>query len=241
MKVDVAVLTKNSAQTIERCLNSVYKNVPVNRVIVVDGYSTDNTMEILRRFQEEHGNIILIRDEGTRGDARQRAIEEVDTEWFMFVDSDAILCDKWFDKAKKFMKKDVGAVWGIEIWPVIKNPRLLRLFKRITMRNFQTRGGTHDLLTRHEAVEDIQIPRNLHAFEDAYIKEWITKKGYKVISTYQPYCIHLRPPHVWSAKAGVTTAADEIRCGLLNKYPKLLPSYGFYIAYLAYQVLNHNR
>jgi len=241
MRVDVAVLTKNSAQTIESCLDSVYKNVPVNRVIVVDGYSTDNTMEILRKFQEKHGNIILIWDKGTRGSARQRAIEEVETDWFMFVDSDAILCDKWFDKAKKFMKSDVGAVWGIEIWPIIKNPRVLKLFKQIAMKVFQTRGGTHDLLVRYEAVKDIRIPYDLHVFEDAYIEKWIIKKEYRVISTYQPYCVHLRPRYIWNMKTGVNIAADYMRCGLLTRYPTLLLSCGFYVAYFAYQLLNNDK
>ena len=239
MKVDVAVLTKNSEQTIESCLKSIYKNVPVNRVIVVDGYSTDHTMEILRRFNEKYGNIIPIRCKGTRGDARQKAIEEVETEWFMFVDSDMILCDDWFDKAKKFMKKDVGAIWGIEIWSVIKNPKVLKFFQQITMKIFETRGGTHDLLIRYEAVKDIRIPYNLHVFEDDYIRKWIIEKGYKVISTYHPYCIHLRPRYIWTMKTGINMTADYIRCGMLTKYTHLVLSYGFYAAYFLYQTLNH--
>ena len=240
MKIDVAVLTKNSEQTIEKCLKSIYRNVPVNHIIVVDGLSTDHTMEILRKFNEKYGNVISVQYEGTRGGARQRAIEEVETEWFMFVDSDVILCDNWFDKAKKFIENDVGAIWGIEIWSVIKNPRVLKLFKPITMKIFETRGGTHDLLIRYEAVKDIHIPYDLHAFEDAYLREWITKKGYEVISTYQPYCVHLRPHFIWNLEKSVTSMADEIRCGLFNKYPKLILSYGFYVAYAAYQILNHN-
>lgn len=239
MKVDVVVLTKNSEQTIESCLKSIYKNVPVNRVIVVDGYSTDHTMEILSKFNEKYGNVVLIQDGGTRGKARQRGIEEVETEWFMFIDSDITLCDNWFHKAKKFMKDSVGAIMGIEIWSAIKNPRFLKLFKQITMKIFEIRGGTHDLLIRYEAVKGIQIPYNLHSFEDAYIKEWITKKGYKVIATYDPYCIHNRPRNVWTLKSGVSMTATEIRCGLLNKYPKLIPLDCFYVTYFVYQILLH--
>jgi glycosyltransferase involved in cell wall biosynthesis len=236
-KVDVVVLTKNSQEQLERCLNAVYRNVPINRLIVVDGYSTDRTLEIVKNFDEKHHDVLLIQDKGWRGKARQIGIEKVETEWFMFVDSDAELCNNWFEKAKAFITPEVGAVWGIEVWSVIKNPRILRLFLQITMSIFKTRGGTHDLLVRHNAVKDIKIPPDLHSFEDAFIKEWTTKKGYKVIGTYNPYCIHHRPSVVWSLKSGINQAQSEIRCGLLLKYPNLLLSYGFYIAYFTYQNL----
>ncbi|MEM2440304.1 MAG: glycosyltransferase family A protein [Candidatus Bathyarchaeia archaeon] len=97
-KVDVAVLTKNSERMLERCLVSIYENVPINKLIVVDGYSTDSTVEILERFQRKYGNIKLIRTHGTRGYARQIALNHVETEWFMFVDSDVILCKNWFER-----------------------------------------------------------------------------------------------------------------------------------------------
>lgn len=236
-KVDVVVLTKNSQEQLERCLEAVYKNVPVSRLIVVDGYSTDKTLDIVNKFDKEHGNVLLIQDKGGRGRARQMGIEHVETEWFLFVDSDAELCNNWFEKAKVFITPEVGAVWGIEVWSVIKNPRILRLFLQITMSIFQTRGGTHDLLVRRDVVKDIKIPPDLHSFEDAFIKEWINKKDYKVIATYNPYCIHHRPSVVWNIKSGINIAQSEIRCGLFHKYPNLLLSYGFYIAYFAYQNL----
>lgn len=237
MKVDVVVLTKNSGETLERCLKAIYKNVPINRLIVVDGYSTDKTLEIIERFNREHHNVVVISEKGTRGKARQTAIEAVKTEWFVFVDSDVILCNQWFDKAEKLIDNGVGAVWGIELWSVIKNPIVLKLFKHITMKIFQTRGGTHDLLVRHEAIKDIKIPDDLHVFEDTFIKDWITNKGYKVVSTYDPYCIHRRPLDVWTTNTAVNIATDEIKHGLFSKYPKLIPSYTFYVAYFFFQLL----
>jgi len=108
MKIDVIVLTKNSEEKLESCLKSIYENIPVDHIIVVDGYSTDGTLEILHKFDEKHHNIVLIQDKGTRGRARQIGIKEAKTEWFMFVDSDVILCDRWFNKAKHFMKAMLG-------------------------------------------------------------------------------------------------------------------------------------
>ena len=236
MRVDVVVLTKNSEETSENSLDSIFRNVPVNRLIVVDGYSTDRSLEIVGKFQERQHNITVIQEHGTRGKARQIAIESVKTDWFMFVDSDVILCEKWFERAKRFIADDVGAIWGIELWSVIKNPAVMRLFKLITMKIFETRGGTHDLLVRRKAIKDIRIPESLHVFEDAYIKDWIINKGYRVVSTYDPYCIHKRPLNVWTTNAAVGIATEEIKHGLFYKYPILLPSYGFYVAYFFYQI-----
>jgi glycosyltransferase involved in cell wall biosynthesis len=236
-KVDVVVLTKNSEEQLERSLRAVYRNVPVNRLIIVDGYSTDRTLEIVKKFEKKHHNILLIQDKGWRGQARQIGIEHVKTKWFIFVDSDAELCNGWFEKAQDFIAPNVGAVWGIEVWSVMTNSKFLRLFLQITMSIFQTRGGTHDLLVRREAVREIKIPGSLHSYEDAFIKDWINSKGYKVVATYNPYCIHHRPSVVWNIKSGVNIAQNEIRAGLFHKYPKLLLSYGFYIAYFTYQSL----
>src|SRR3989339_812783 len=172
-RVDVVVLTKNSERMLEKCLESVFKTVPLNRLIIVDGCSTDNTLEIVGKFRKKHGNVIVIKDNGTRGSARLRGIRLVETSWFLFVDSDVTLCDDWFKKATSYVNTDVGAVWGIEIWDGLQDSVILKLSLKITKRIFEVRGGTHDLLVRREAVKDIEIPENLHGFEDAFITGWI--------------------------------------------------------------------
>jgi glycosyltransferase involved in cell wall biosynthesis len=226
--VDVVMLTKNSERLLRACLASVYKNVPVNHLIIIDGYSTDGTLRILEEFQEKYGNVIVIQDRGTRGSARQKAIDKVKTEWFMFVDSDVILSKDWFAKAERLTKKNVGAVWGIEIWSVLRKMRILNLFERTTMKIFEKRGGTHDLLVRSVAVKDIHIPSHLHTYEDSYIKSWISKKGYDVIPAYEPYCIHYRPENVWTIKESIGLIASDL--GLAINHPSLILSYMIYAA-----------
>ena len=57
MRVDVVIITKNSDRMLNECLNAVYENVPLDRLIVVDGYSTDKTLGIVHEFQKKHGNV----------------------------------------------------------------------------------------------------------------------------------------------------------------------------------------
>jgi glycosyltransferase involved in cell wall biosynthesis len=235
MDVDVVIITKNSEHMLSECLKSVYKNVPVNRLIVVDGGSTDKTLAIVREFQKKHGNILVLQDRGTRATARQKGIDQVKTEWFMFVDSDAVLCKDWFKKAEKHLGQNVGAIWGIEVWSTIQNPVLLKTFLWITRKIFDLRGGTHDTLIRTDLVRDIEIPKVLHVFEDAYIKDWITQKGYKLIACYNPYCLHFRPASVWTIRGSLNIIADAIRAGRLTLLVKLTFAYGFYTTYSLYQ------
>ncbi len=240
MLIDVVILTKNSEHKLKECIEAVYENVPVNRLIVVDGYSTDRTLEIVREFHGQHGNVVVIQDRGTRATARQKGIEQVETEWFMFVDSDAVLCRNWFKKAEKRIDSKVGAVWGIEVWSTIKNPSILKLFLWITRKIFDLRGGTHDTLIRTDLVRDIKIPKVLHVFEDAYIKDWITQKGYKLVACYDPYCVHYRPSSVWTIRGSLNIIAEAIKAGRLTLLIKLTLAYGFYTAYSMYQFLETN-
>ena len=240
MNVDVVIITKNSERMLSECLKSVYKNVPVNRLIIIDGYSTDNTLQIVSQFQKKHGNVLIIQDKGTRATARQKGIDHVETEWFMFVDSDAVLCQDWFKKAEKHLAETVGAVWGIEVWSTIRNPLMLKMFLLVTRKIFDLRGGTHDTLVRTDLVKDIEIPKILHVFEDAYIKDWITQKGYELIVCYIPYCIHFRPASVWTIRGSLNIIADAIRVGRLTLLFKLTFAYGLYTAYSMYQFFANN-
>jgi glycosyltransferase involved in cell wall biosynthesis len=236
--VDVIMLTKNSERLLRRCLASVYENVPVNELIVIDGHSNDSTLEILQEFQRKQKNLTVIEHDGTRGSARQKAIARVKSDWFLFVDSDVVLSDGWFAKASELMGGDVGAIWGIEIWSVVKNMSILGLYERITYKIFEARGGTHDLLVRTDAIGGIKIPSHMHTYEDSYIKSWIIGRGYKVIAAYEPYCVHYRPEEVWSTKQSVRLMASDLKYAV--RRPALFLSYAVYTAIVVYQSFLRN-
>ena len=235
--VDVVLLTFNSERMLKECVQSIYENVPVGQLIVVDGYSIDRTISILNKFNEKHGNIKIVFDRGNRATARQKGISYVSTDWFMFVDSDVVLCKGWYKKAQKYAETNVGAIWGIEVWSTIKNPKLLKIFLTITRKIFEVRGGTHDTLIRTDLVKDIRIPTNLHVFEDAYIKEWITSRGYRVVACYIPFCIHYRPQTVWTFRGSLNLVAESFSIGHPSLVGRLLLAYGFYAIYYFYQFL----
>jgi glycosyltransferase involved in cell wall biosynthesis len=236
-QVDVVLLTKNSEHLLSKCLSSIYQNVPVKNLIVIDGFSTDRTLQILDKFNEKYGNISLFQMKGSRAKARTEGISRVSTDWFMFVDSDVLLCKDWYKKAQADLASGVGAVWGlnIDVIPNVKDKRILKLQSLIARQCFYLRGGMHDTLILRKAVEGIRIPEQLHAYEDAFIVQWIEKHGYKVSVGSDIYCLHYKPPTNWNLKNGFAQAIVEFKCGLV--YSHLYEYMVFYPVFLLYWVL----
>lgn len=236
-RIDVVMLTKNSDHLLNKCIESIYKNVPVNNLIIIDGFSTDKTIQILNQINVKRGNITIIQEKGSRARARERGIKEVETEWFMFVDSDVILCKDWFNRVKKHIGINVGAIWGlnIDVIPKMKNKLFLKSLAYVARECFYLRGGMHDTIIRAEIIKDIHIPEQLHAYEDAYIINWIRKKGYTVIVGDDIFCLHVRPSKDWKIKEVISQSVLEIKCGLY--YSRIFKYAFFYPFFLFYWIL----
>ena len=67
-KVSIIVPIRNEASYISNCLDSVFNQVNMGNyqmeVIVVDGSSTDNTHEIVRVYQNQYANLVLLDNPG---------------------------------------------------------------------------------------------------------------------------------------------------------------------------------
>jgi glycosyltransferase involved in cell wall biosynthesis len=183
----------------------------VNRLIAVDGHSSDLTLQILDEFGSKYGNVKVIEEDGTRGKARDRGMREVETEWFVFVDSDVVLCRDWFQKASRLVEPDVGAVWGVDIPGSATNKLMVSALLWMESRVFDLRGGCHDLLVRREAVKDIHIPSHLHTLEDAYIREWILSQNYRVVKSFASYCRHYKTMGSMFSSQSIRSSVIEFR------------------------------
>jgi glycosyltransferase involved in cell wall biosynthesis len=234
MQVDVVLLTKNSEHLLCKCLTSVYQNVPIKNLIVIDCFSTDRTLEILEKFNRMYSNVLLVQMNGSRAKARTEGIRRVSTEWFMFVDSDVLLCKDWFKRAQVDLVRGVGAVWGlnVDVLPNVNDKRILKFQSLIARQCFKLRGGTHDTLILRKAVEGIRIPEQLHAYEDAYIVRWVEDHGYKAVVGSDVYCLHYKPPENWQLQNGVAQAIVEFKCGLV--YSHLFEYMIFYPVFMLY-------
>jgi glycosyltransferase involved in cell wall biosynthesis len=241
--IDVVMLTKNSEHLLDKCLDSIYENVPVNKLIVVDGFSIDRTLKIVDCFNKKFKNVTVLSADGSRAIAREKGISRVETEWFMFADSDIILSKGWYKKAEKNIQSDVGAVWGVnvDVIPNMRDKKILRLQTLVASECFALRGGTHDTLIRSDLVKNIKIPEQLHTYEDAYIMKCIKEKGYKTVVGEDIYCLHFKPPANWELSNAVLGAILELKCGLIySRNFSYVIYYPFFMFYWFLQIALQN-
>jgi len=95
MKISIITATYNSAKTLEVCMNSVvdqtYDNI---EYIIVDGGSTDETLNVIKSKSENHPNIFFS-SEPDKGiyDALNKGISKATGDVIGFVHSDDFLSD----------------------------------------------------------------------------------------------------------------------------------------------------
>jgi glycosyltransferase involved in cell wall biosynthesis len=79
--ISVIIITKNEAFRIEECLQSVRW---ADEIIVFDSGSTDNTVEICRRYTDK----VLVTDWPGYGAQKQRALQQATGDWVLSIDAD---------------------------------------------------------------------------------------------------------------------------------------------------------
>lgn len=88
-EISIIVTTYNRANTIERCLDSILnQEFPNYEILLIDDGSTDNTQEIIRKYEDSR--LVKIKHPINRGvtAAKNTGLNNIHGEWFTFVDSD---------------------------------------------------------------------------------------------------------------------------------------------------------
>lgn len=108
-KISVVIPVKNGEKSIGKCLEAVFsqKYLP-HEVIVIDGHSSDKTVEIASKFPVR----TVYEDFGTVGGARQIGIENSSCELIAFTDADCIPEKNWLENLVKEMKENISGVGG---------------------------------------------------------------------------------------------------------------------------------
>lgn len=178
--VDVFIMTRNSGRFLDGCLRSVEHGVNVNRLIVIDGGSTDETLEIARR----HGAEILS-DKGLGlGYARKLAATLCETKWLCFIDADVELPEGWHEGMMRYAVPGVGAVASLVMTAPVNDYE--RRIIQIQNRRARYRGGdlegqfargfTGATLIRTRLLLGLRMP-NIRSMEDYVITQHILRRS----------------------------------------------------------------
>ena len=123
-KVSIIIPTINEGKYLKLCLSSIERQAfKEYEIIVVDGYSKDNTVKIAKEFKAK---VVRQKPSGA-GNARNLGVKKSKGEILSFVDADTILPEGYFERlVEDFKDEKVVAVSG----PLCPT---LRKFKHVFM------------------------------------------------------------------------------------------------------------
>lgn len=198
-KVSIVIPTKNEGHILENCLNSICNLVyPKDKieVIIVDGYSQDNTVEIA----EKYGCKVLFEDIGTRGGACNLGVKNASGEYIVFTDADCVVPKDWLmNLIKHFNGDEIASVGGPNITPD-DDTEFAKCVGAVL--SFLSKPGSRYGLVADEAIETYHnsgcnvayrkspieevggFNEKLVTCEDEEMDYRIRKKGYKIL--YRP-------------------------------------------------------
>lgn len=167
IKTDVLICTYNSGKYLDECLKYVIKNIPVNRILIADHDSTDNTLNIARKYKA-----IVYNDRISLAAARNLLMEKSETDIITWIDSDLIVKESgWWQKAYTLLISDykIAVVVARVNEADLLTPRMKYTnfwFTRIpSTRKFSLTLGS-SLMRRKDIMH---IPELLQASEDTYM------------------------------------------------------------------------
>ena len=105
--ISIVIPTLNAASGLAACLTALVPGVVngcVREVIIVDGGSTDRTLEIA-----EASGATIIRTSQGRGTQLKAGAEDAKAEWLLFLHADTVLDAGWEDEVATFIERvDTG-------------------------------------------------------------------------------------------------------------------------------------
>lgn len=131
MDLSIIVPVYNVADYLPKCLQSllVLKNIDKEIILVNDG-STDNSFEIMKKFEKNNKNVIKIINQDNMGlsEARNSGLKVAVGEYIYFIDSDDYIDSEKFEIFFKKIKQenlDIGIANGYREY---KNKKLKKIY-----------------------------------------------------------------------------------------------------------------
>lgn len=169
---DVLILTLDAEDFLEKSLYTFYREIPINRLLVCDGGSKDNTLEILKKFPRVELHVRP--DMKTTGKVLEYLISLVNTEWCVIVDSDIELSIGWYDEMYK--NRSIG--------DVLENGKRIMAYHFYREDQVKLRDDVRPLdfchLAKKSALKNYQCDDDFNwRFTDYLFRQSVEKGGFK--------------------------------------------------------------
>ena len=178
MQLSVIIPTFNEETTITKTLDALSRLVNVDEIIVVDGSSTDRTVEIVQNYEQQKKLHLVKFPEANRGkqfhEGTRYALGEI--YWFLPADTRPVQgCGK---QIKQYMRYDeiVGGNFQVNFEG---DNRLAKLFTKIypNLRSFNLVSGDSAIFVRSAIYKKIGGFKPLPILEDTDLIRRLSKQG----------------------------------------------------------------
>ena len=219
IKISIITVCYNARKTIEQTIYSVitqkYKNI---EYIVIDGFSTDGTINIIKKYQNKITKWISEKDNGIYN-AMNKGIDLATGEYIQFLNADdALVNDEIIEKIvysiEKYNKPDVLSA---PVYAIDEKNKLQGIFNNVKNVNEIKQGKI--------------IPHQGIFMKTSVIKEYRFNEKNKIVSDFElilrcaidekTFCF-VKYPVVFFSNDGLSGNSEKLRikehCQVLNRY-----------------------
>jgi len=222
MKYSIVIPSLNEEKHIASCINEVKKQASNAEILVVDGMSTDRTIEL----SESLGARVVFEKKKVVSAARNTGLNKAKGDIVCYIDADVVPEKSWFEKlTSPFEDNDVMAVAGIPI------PNDGRFIEKIGMYlvfgliapvlfkfNIPLVTGQVMAVRRKEAIKAGGFDPDHLSGEDTYIFLLLRNKG-KIIHCDAKVSVSLRRIRKWGLIKYLSFNIRNYRSLLKDKRP----------------------
>ncbi|MGC8912288.1 MAG: glycosyltransferase family 2 protein, partial [Nitrososphaeria archaeon] len=189
-KIDLVMWAKNGEKFLPSVLKRVDEVIPseyINKKILVDDHSTDETVKIAREFNWD----VYKNPASGIASGVEEALRHVKCEYFVSVEQDVLLAKDWWEKVPPYLEeKDVACAQGIRL----SIDPTLRALEEYAINERRTINVSIDNnIFKTKVVKALgKIPRGCPVCVDsAIMKQMLWKTPYKWVTTAQVVSLHL--------------------------------------------------
>jgi len=157
MKLSIIIPVYNISRFVQRCLHSCLNQQDVNRddyeIIVIDDGSTDNTLEVVRRFSSGNPGIRIFQQQNLGVyEARNNGLKHAKGEYIMFIDGDDFILSTAVSSVIKEIEKDYLDAYWVDFDRVDEEGKPLRKLscdskKSLSLETFDGKGFVSNVYT----------------------------------------------------------------------------------------------